>query len=498
MRPSGPTLSRRAVLSAAGLPAVAILAGNAGRASASEVAVPGQDEVVRTCDVVVCGGGLSGMTAALRLHQQGADVMVVEAAGRLGGRTLTRTSSAGMPLDLGAQYVGPTQTRVLALAKELGVSTFKAYGDGDGLLAFQGKQLKLPGGDLVLADSQMAEFGSLAEAIGAIASTVVLDAPQRTPQARELDAVTFASWIDANAKDPLLAGFFRLLTTALLGCMADEISLLFMAYYIAQGDSLEMLMTTRDGAQDSRFEGGTQQFSTLIGERIGAERYLLSAPVLEIAQTDGAVRVRTAGGVISARQAIVAMPPSAADLIRFEPELPWQRRELQVRSPMGRYMKAIALYDRPFWKDKGLNGEALGLDGHIFGAFDESDAHGYGLLAFVAGDKLLALREKSEAERRTVILDELAAFFGEPARTPSDYVEYDWGQDAWARGGPVACPPPGTLSRLGAAMREPVGRIHWAGTEAADRWTGYMDGAVRAGEAAAAAALAALQSDKEG
>lgn len=489
-------ITRRTILAASAVPVVSTLVGMAAaQAQSTTMSGTGNRAGAIKADVVICGGGLSGMTAAWRLVQAGKSVAVLEASDRLGGRTLTRKGSDGAALDLGAQYVGPSQTRILNLAAELGIAVFKGYGPGDGLLDYQGRRFRLPDGAFALADADLEEFGRVTAAINALAAQVPLDAPQNAPKARAWDAVTMRSWITENVQSPLVAAFVKLTVTALLGVSPDEISLLFFAYYVRHGDSFEMLISTRDGAQDSRFVGGAQQFSQRLAKRLPAGAVHLESPVSKIIQRAAGVEVYAGAISIVANQVIVAMPPGAADRILFDPPLPTARRELQVRSPMGRYMKIIASYDRAFWKDAGLNGEALNLSGYLFGVFDESEpaAGSHALLGFAAADKLIELRALGSTERRGRILGEFASFFGEAALKPSDYLEYDWDDDHWIGGGPVICPPPGTLSRVGAALRDPVGRIHWAGTEAAPKWTGYLDGAVRAGEAAAKAVI--VQSD---
>ncbi|MDM8010910.1 MAG: FAD-dependent oxidoreductase [Parasphingorhabdus sp.] len=486
-------ITRRTILAASAVPAAASLAGlSAAHAQSTSRSEAGGESGAIRADVVICGGGLSGMTAAWRLAQAGKCVAVLEASDRLGGRTFTRRASDGAAFDLGAQYVGPSQTRVLKLAAELGIAVFKGYGPGDGLLDYQGKRFRLPDGAFALDEADLEEFGRVTAAINALAAQVPLDAPQKAPEAKAWDAMTMRTWIGENVRAPLVAAFVELAVTALLGASPDEISVLFFAYYVRHGDSFEMLISTRDGAQDSRFVGGAQQFSQRLAKRLPAGSVHLQSPVSKIVQTASGVEVSAGEISIAADQVIVAMPPGAADRIVFDPPLPTARRELQARSPMGRYMKIIASYDRAFWKDAGLNGEALNLSGYLFGVFDESEpaAGSHALLGFAAADKLIELRALSPAERRARILAEFASFFGEAALTPTAYLEYDWDDDHWVGGGPVICPPPGTLSRVGAALREPVGRIHWAGTEAAPKWTGYLDGAVRAGEAAAKTVIA--------
>lgn len=472
-------MSRRGVIaSTAGLPLLSALEAAAEPSSAS-------------VDVVICGAGLSGMTAALRLHQKGMSVLVLEASDRVGGRTVTEHVN-GVAFDLGGQFVGPTQTHVLALAKELGVATFRAFSKGDSLFEYAGKVVRFPNGETRLAPDELAELERVTAQLDAFANATPLEAPQTAPDASRLDAMTVRAWLKENVKTAAANAVLEFTVTGLFGCTADEISMLYLAYYIRHGDSVEMLITTRDGAQDSRFVGGTQQFSQKIASLIGAKSVRLSAPVHRVVQNGDGVVAELAGGLVKARHAIVAMPPAACDKIAFDPPLPVNRRELQARMPMGRYIKVIVGYDDAFWHKKSLNAEVFSGSNYMFGLFDESevDKGSAAIVGFVAADKVVALRALSAAERRSILLKEIASYFGDEALRPKFFLERDWTEPNFSCGGPVACPPPGTLSRLGAALREPVGRIHWAGTEAAPKWTGYMDGAVRAGEAAATAILA--------
>jgi monoamine oxidase len=220
----------------------------------------------------------------------------------------------------------------------------------------------------------------------------------------------------------------------------------------------------------------------------------LSSPVLAIAQDDSGVRVTLAGGTAAARELVLAMPPMAANAVAFQPWLPPERVELQSRMPMGAYAKVVAVYDKRFWKTKGLNGFFASLRGPITASFDESEPDGaYGaVLGFIAGDHTRAWRKLDAAGRKAAVLGQLARLLGPEASSPADYLEKDWIDEPWSRGAPMTVPAPGALSRSGRAIRGSIGRIHLAGTEAAEHWTGYIDGAARAGEVAAKAALARL------
>jgi len=190
---------------------------------------------------------------------------------------------------------------------------------------------------------------------------------------------------------------------------------------------------------------------------------------------------------------VVAMPPSAANRIVFDPVLPHVRRELQTRAPMGRYYKVIVTYPTPFWRADGFSAEVASTRGPIIAAYDDDPGDGTGaILGFIGGDAAYVWSEMTPQAQRDSVLNCLARWFGPQALQPTGYGFNNWAEQIYTGGAPVTILAPGVLSRCGRALREPCGRIHWAGTEAAEKWTGYMDGAIRAGDAAAAVVHARL------
>jgi len=180
------------------------------------------------------------------------------------------------------------------------------------------------------------------------------------------------------------------------------------------------------------------------------------------------------------------MPPSMVQAIDFEPGLPQPRRELQAQARMGRYAKVVLSYERAFWRDRGYAGDVGSLPGPVMASYDDSSEDGGpALLGFIGGGAERTWSALPAEQRRAAVIEAFARWFGDEARQPLAYAEKDWTLDEWVHGAPTGIWQPGQLSRLGPALRQPVGRIHWAGTETAPRWTGYMDGAIRAGEQAA-------------
>ncbi len=445
-------------------------------------------------DVVVLGAGLSGLTAARALMKAGKSVQVLEARDRVGGRAWT-TSSQGKHFDLGGQFLGPSQTRALALYAEAGVRLTPAYLDGHTTLELSTKMVRYPGetpSGLPIFD--LLAYAGVSSKIEAIAKSVGSVAPWDHPQSLAYDSISLADYIGQQSRSKMVAEIFSVATRSLLGVEPSEMSLLFFAYYCAQGDSLANLLAARGGAQDKWLVDGAQTLPLKMAEQL-ADGVIKQAQVLRIEQTDSVVRITTIRGVVEARRAILAMPPAAASSIIFEPWLPRARNELQQHSPMGAYAKIVVVYDKPFWRAKKLNGYAASSIGPMASTFDESALDGsYGaMLGFIGGDPKRAWATLDQAGRKAAVIAQMVRLYGPEAATPADYLEKDWADEPWSRGAPTAAFSMGTLARNGPALRTPIGRLHMAGTEAAEHWSGYLDGAIRAGEAAAAAVRVKLE-----
>lgn len=444
-------------------------------------------------DVVVVGAGLAGLVAARRLAAAGATVQVLEARERVGGRTVSRDIGNGEQVEMGGQWVGPTQDRVLALAAELGLELFPTHTDGQNLLESEGEPVRYRGTIpklplLVLADLAIARFR-----LSRAARQVDPAAPWEGRSAPELDSATFGEWI---AKRTRMGKTRRLLTVGartVWGAEPDRMSLLWALAYMRAGGSFEKLLDVEGGAQESRIVGGSQLLCTRIAEGL-EEGVRLAEPVHGVAWGSDGVTVKCRSGSVRARRAILAVPPALLRGLALDPALPRPHRELNDALEGGHLIKVAAVYGEPFWRQDGLSGEAVSLRGPVTIAFDNSPPSGVPgvLVGFVGGADAPPYARLDPSERRRAALDCFARLFGERALTAQSFLEADWLADPWSRGGPVANLPPGVLARSGKALAEPVGPLHFAGAERASRWRGYLDGAVRSGESAAAAALGGL------
>jgi monoamine oxidase len=437
-------------------------------------------------NVVVVGAGIAGLTAARRISAAGRSVVVLEARDRVGGRTLNHTFADGTIVELGGQWVGPTQDRVLALLRELNIATFPTYDSGRSqVILATGAPAKVSNPKTFgLPPHVLAEVGLAQRRLEKMARTIPLDAPWTAPKALAWDGQTAESWIVRNLRTELGRSFWRAVVGAVFSCEARDVSFLHFLFYCHSGGLWDRLLGTGGGAQQDRVVGGSQVLCQRMAESLDVR---LSTPVRCVTHSDTGVSVEAEGARWSAKQLIVAIPPHLIGRIDWQPGLGGIREQLSQNMPMGSVIKCQVQYSRAFWKDNDWSGQALSVVDPVSVIFDNSPPDGSCgvLLAFIEGKASHELRALSVEQRRDAVTKQLAKFFGPQARSPIDYAERDWAEETWTGGCYGGRMTPGVWTSLGHALRTPIGSIHWAGTETSDVWNGYFDGAVRSGERAA-------------
>ena len=234
--------------------------------------------------------------------------------------------------------VGPGQTRILARARSLGIKTFKTYTRGAQVFEYLGQQSHFTGLIPPLPPADGADFAAMLAKLVALESTVPLDRPWTAPNALALDGQTLETWKLANTSTPGARFLLDLVTESVFAAEPRDLSLLHALFYYHSGNGVINLSSTAGGAQDSRLVGGSQLISIRMAERLG-KRVVLNAPARRIEHAGRGVTVTTDAGTWRGKAVIVAMAPTLAGRIDYDPPLSAQRDQLTQRVPQGSAIK---------------------------------------------------------------------------------------------------------------------------------------------------------------
>lgn len=445
----------------------------------------------RVYDVAVVGAGLAGLSAATAVRRAGRSLIVLEARHRVGGRNFDHHLGKDKVAELGGQWTGPGQDRVMALARELGVATFPTYSTGSNVY-YANSHRHIYKGDVPPANpAALVELETAILAFNGMAKTVPAGRAWTAPHAASWDQQTIGGWIESNLHTAEAQNLAGLAIRGVYGEDAKQISLLdLLSAITGVGGDFNTLIGS---AQSIRFVGGPQQLSKKLAHRLG-HRVRLGVAVSSIAHGPHHVTLHAGAESFACRRAILTLPKPLFSRLQFDPPLPPAHDQVLQRQPMGSVLKVNAIYSRPFWRDEGLSGSATSDTGPIRITYDNSPPDGRPgvLVGFMEGDDSRAFFAASKAARRAAALSSFARYFGPKALQPAGYVDMMWATEPYTRGAYGTFNPPGVLTSLNDPLAHSFGGVHYASADASALWPGYMDGAIRSGSQAAADVLAEL------
>ncbi|HET7305378.1 MAG TPA: NAD(P)/FAD-dependent oxidoreductase [Segeticoccus sp.] len=431
-------------------------------------------------DVVVVGAGLAGLAAARDLAAGGADVLVVEARERVGGRVEQVQQPDGRTVQLGGEVVGSSHTAYQELVAELGLSLVPSYVAEPGELTYALHEAVYVGASRTWFSA--ADHDSMArveERFAELAARVDPDDPWSHPDAAALDRTSVQQWLVAEQATPRVR---RALEVAQLGLSAGSLertSLLALLRKCATTESHGLYSYSE--WENLRVAEGSATVALRMAEQLG-DRVRCAAPVRAIKTAAGDCSVQLDDGELLRCAAVVSAVPAGPFRDIETSGVSDARLESLHRQRHALAAKFVAAYARPFWRDRGQNGlsESEGILG-------SSWPQGEGVLsALVPPERLAAYVATGRRFRRGEALAELARWFGPEALEPVATYERLWGTDRWTQGY-ITQWRPGDVLGIGPLHGTHEPPFYVCGS---DQWVaGYMEGAVRTGRAAARAAL---------
>jgi len=433
-------------------------------------------------DVLVVGGGLAGLAAARDLAAGGADVVVLEARERPGGRVEQIRLDDGRPVQLGGEVVGPFHTAYLGLVEELGLTLEASYVGVPGQTTYDLVEGVVRSDDWPFATAaERADYERVEQLYGALAATVDPDDPWSHPDAARLDCVSLGSWLRSVDALPSVIRCLETGAIALADGSIERHSLL--ADLRKSAAACESGFYGYDRWESLQVAEGSAEVAASMAAALG-DRIRYGAVVEAVSVSIGGCSVRLRGGESLGAEAVVcALPVGPLRDVAVDGVAPERLASLHAQRH-ALAAKVVSLFDRSVWTDVGANGLLEG-EGVLGSTWPQRDGV---LSALVPPERLGALLSIPDADRVSVVHEELERMYGAAARETQAVHFRLWGTDPFTQGY-VTQWWPGDVMRVGPLHGTHDPPFYVCGS---DQWVaGYMEGAVRTGRGAAAAALGA-------
>ena len=199
----------------------------------------------RSTQVAIVGAGFAGLSAALDLTERGIDCVVLEARDRVGGRVLNHDIGDGKVVEVGGQWVGPTQHALLGMAARMGVETYPTHLEGDNVIEYRGAVSRYTGTIPRINPTVLLQVEWFRRRMNAMAAQVPLEAPWAARHAKKWDAITFDEWLRRNAPSRSARMLGRLVIRSVFGTEPEDVSLLHVLFYVHSAGGFDALVDTR-------------------------------------------------------------------------------------------------------------------------------------------------------------------------------------------------------------------------------------------------------------
>ena len=442
-------------------------------------------------DCAIIGAGLAGLVAAQDLRSRGLSVVVLEARDRVGGRVENAELADGSYLELGGQWIGPGFDALLELVHKYGLETIPLPTQGgDFIVRAHGKAVQIPIDEdrATLNPFEISDLGQGLLRLRRLAHRLE-DDPAWAAANHVWLGQSLRRWAKSNMRTKKAQQRFEDVYRAAFGELDDDTTLQQGLDFVGTGPDLESMLATNGKLQQLRVRGGVYRVAEALGKDLGDVVRLRTVVTKVRHGADEAVLELADGEEVRARHVISTLPPRLAMNLEHEPPLPAWRAEAADKVSPGNVIKAYLLFDRPFWRERGLSGQSSADEGAVRVTFDTTTdgAAGGHLMGFFAGSEADSLSKRTTTIRERAFLESVRQSFGSDVPKPVAYIERDWAAEPYSGGCHGAHFAPGIWTAVGPGLAEPEGVLHWAGAEYTTKFNGYMEGAVRSGLSAAAA-----------